>query len=127
VAAIGLVAAVVAARRIPSIAEVRRDTRTGGSNHPAQIVLLAALIVAALLQLPALLAWFREDRLLLVEIRNRSGSAAPRSLPRSHPLFAADARGGAAAARRLALRFLTAGVILQAGLWAVEYVLGRGV
>ena len=68
VAAVGLVAAVVVARRVPSIAEVRRDPPAAESNHPAQIVLLAGLAVAALLQLPALFAWFMEDRLLLLEI-----------------------------------------------------------
>ena len=140
VAAIGLVAAAVAARRIPSIAEVRRDTPTGGSNHPAQIVLLAALAVAALLQLPALFAWFREDRLLLLEMLGIEPDPLrldffPAAILYSLPtlaaalltLFAAMSIGGAVAARRLALRFLTAGVILQTGLWAIEFVVGRGV
>ena len=140
VAAVGLVAAVVAARRIPSIAEVRRDPPAVESNHPAQVVLLAALAVAALLQLPALFAWFREDRLLLLEILGTGRDPlrldlVPAVILYSLPALAAallmtcatTSLAGAVATRRLALRFLTAGVIVQAGLWAIQYFVGRGV
>lgn len=140
VAAVGLVAAVVAARRMPSIAEVRRDPPAAESIHPAQIVVLAALAVAALLQLPALSGWFREDRLLLLEIVETGRDPlrldlVPAVILYSLPALAAallttcaiTSLAGAVAPRRLALRFLTAGVTIQAGLWGIEYFVGRGI
>jgi hypothetical protein len=140
VAAIGLVAAVLSWRRIPSIAEVRRIAGPRQPIHPIQVIVLTALAAVALLQLPALLAWFSDDRALLVEMLGAGRDPlrldlVPAAVLYSLPtlaaallaLCAATSIGGALATRPLALRFLTAGVVLQVGLWAIQYLAGRGV
>jgi hypothetical protein len=141
VAAIGLTAAVLSIRRIPSIAEIRRIAPPGAPIHPVQVIVLTALAGVALLQLPALLAWFREDRALLVEMIGAAGrdplglGLVPAAVLYSLPtlaaallaLFVATSIGGALARRPLALRFLTGGAVLQVGLWAIQYLVGRGI
>ena len=140
VAAIGLAAAILARRRIPSIAEVRRTTEPRSSVHPVQMFVLVASGAGALLQVPALFAWFSEDRALLVEMLGTGRDPlrldlVPAAVLYSLPtlaaallvLCAATSIGGAFATRRLALRFLTAGVMLQVGVWGIEYLVGRGV
>ena len=140
VAAIGLAAAIFSRRRIPSIAEVRRTTEPRGPVHPVQMFLLLAYGAGALLQVPALFAWFSADRALLLEVLGTERDPlrldlVPAAVLYSLPtlaatllvLFVATSVGGAFATRRLALRFLTAGVVLQAGVWGVEYLVGRGV
>ena len=140
VAAIGLAAAMLSAWRIPSIAEARRTLEPREAIHPIQMILLAALAAGALAQVPALLAWFGEDRAILVQMLGVDRDPlrldlVPAAVLYSLPtlaaalltLFAATSLGGALATRRLALRFLTAGVILQVSVWAIGYLVGRGV
>ena len=140
VAAIGLVAGALSFRRIPPIAEVRRIAGPREPVHPVQVIVLTALAAVALLQLPALRAWFSEDRALLVEMLGAGRDPlrldlVPAAVVYSLPtlaaallaLCAATSVGGGLATRPLALRFLTAGVVLQVGVLAIEYLLGRGV
>ena len=140
VAALGLAAAVLSTRRIPSIAEVRRTVEPPEAVHPVQMILLTALAAGAIAQVPALLAWFGEDRALLVEMLGTDRDplrldlvpaavlyALPTLAAALLMLFAAASLGGVLATRRLALRFLTAGVILQVSVWAIGYLVGRGV
>ena len=140
VAAIGLVGALLSRRRIPSIAEVRRIAGPRQPIHPVQQIVLTAFAAVALLQLPALLAWFSEDRALLVEMLGAGRDPLrldlmPAVILYSLPalaaallaLFTATSIGGALATRPLSLRFLTAGVVLQVALWAIQYLVGRGV
>ena len=68
VAAVALVAAALSWRRVPLIAEIRRRIVQPEPNHPAQVVFLIGLAIGAALQVPFLLAWFREDRALLLEL-----------------------------------------------------------
>src|SRR5688572_11410079 len=68
VAAIALAAVVLSARRMPSIAEIRRRIAPPEPNHPAQTVLLTGLAIGAVLQVPVLLGWFRADHALLLEM-----------------------------------------------------------
>ena len=139
VAAIGLAAAVLSTRRIPSITDVR-IVEPREAVHPIQVIVLAVLAAVALAQVPALLAWFGEDRTLLVEMLGTDRDPlrldlVPAAVLYSLPtlvggllmIFAATSLGGALATRRLAQRFLTAGVILQIGLWAIGSLVGRGV
>jgi hypothetical protein len=140
VAAIGLVAALLSMRRLPSIAEVRRIAGPRELVPPVQVLVLAAFAAVALLQVPALLAWFSEDRALLVDMLGGARDSlrldfVPGAVLYSLPtlaaalltLFAATSIGGGLATRSLALRFLTAGVVLQVGVLAIGYLLGRGV
>ena len=140
VAAIGLVAGALSFRRIPSIAEVRRIAGPREPVHPIQVIVLTALAAVALLQLPALRAWFSEDRALLVEMLGPGRDPlrldlVPAAVLYSLPtlaaallaLCAATSVGGGLATRPVALRFLTAGVALQVAVLAITYLLGRGV
>ena len=140
VAVIGLATAIVAMPRIPSIAEVRRIAGSSEPVHQVQVILLGALAVLALVQLPALLAWFSEDHALLVEMLGAERDPlrldlVPATIVYSLPalaatllaLSAATSIGGALATRRLALRFLAAGAALQVAVLAIEYLVDRGV
>jgi hypothetical protein len=140
VAAAALLTAVLSRRGVPSIAEIRSLNVRPEANHPAQVVLLAGLAIGAARQVPSLLAWFREDRVLLVEALGTERDPmrldlVPAAILYSLPalagvllaLFAVTSIGGSLAPRRPARRFLFAGVILQSGFVAVQYVIGRGV
>jgi hypothetical protein len=140
VAAIGLVAAVVSWRRLPSMTQVRRRIAPAEPNHPVQIILLSGLAIGALLQLPLLLAWFNEDHALLLQLLGPRPDPlglhlVPAAILYSLPtlaavllvLFATTSLSASLASRTLAYRFLTAGVILQTGFVAVHYLISRGV
>jgi hypothetical protein len=140
VAAIGLVTAVFSARRLPSMSEVRRRIAPAEPNHPVQIIILVGLAIGAVLQLPTLLAWFEEDRALLLELTGPRTDPLglyliPEAILYSLPtfaavllaLFATTSISGSLASRPLAYRFLTAGVILQTGFVAIHYLVSRGV
>lgn len=140
VAAVALVTGVISWRRVPSIAGIRRRIVPPERNHPAQVVLLVGLAIGAAFQAPFLLVWFREDRALLLELlgtrRDPLGlDLVPGVILYSLPtlaaallvLFAVTSMSASIAPRRLAYRFLVAGVVLQFGFVAVDYLLGRGV
>ena len=140
VAAVGLVTAVVSARRLPSTTEIQRRVVPAEANHPAAIIILAGLAIGAVLQLPVVLAWFSEDRALLLELTGPRTDPlglylVPEAILYSLPtlaavlllLFATTSISGSLASRPLAHRFLTAGVILQAGVVAIHYLVSRGV
>ena len=140
VAAVALMTAVLSWRRVPSIAEIRRRIVQPEPNHPAQVVLLVGLAIGAAFQAPFLLVWVREDRALLLELlgtrRDPLGlDLVPGVILYSLPalaaallvLFAVTSMSASIAPRRLAYRFLVAGVILQFGFVAVDYLLGRGI
>jgi hypothetical protein len=129
VAAIGLAAAIFSRRRIPSIAEVPTNDRASRAGPSVQMFMLLAYGAGALLQVPALFAWFSADRALLLEVLGterdplRSTSCPRPSCTRCRLsrrrcwCCSWPRRSGRFRDSRLALRFLTAGVVLQAGVW----------
>ena len=140
VAAIGLVTALVSARRLPSMTDIRRRIVPAEPNHPVLVILLAGLAVGVVLQIPVLLAWFTEDRDLLLELTGPRVDPlglylVPEAIVYSLPtlaavllvLFANTSISASLASRPLAHRFLTAGVILQTGFVAIHYLISRGV
>ena len=126
-----LPAAIVASLLMPRVADVTRPTRPDeqGTAPPVFSLSLAALAVAALLQSPAVGAWWAEDRALLTEAmgtaRDPMGlNVIPEVMLLSLPTMAAVALvtfvltsiQGVLVRRDVALAALAAAVALQAGL-----------
>jgi len=126
-----LPAAIASSLLMPRVADVTRPTRPDeqATVPPLLLLSLAVLAVAALLQLPAVAAWWGEDRALLAETlgtaRDPMGlNLIPEVMLLSLPAMAATALVtfvvtsalGLLARRDVAVPALAAAVAIQAGL-----------
>ena len=135
VAVLCLLSAVFSWRRMPSAAAIHRRDADDVHTATGQRVLLAGLAIAATLQLPALLNWWTEDRILLRMVLGSrwdplSLNLIPAVMLFSLPalatvtlvVFVATSIAATLASRQAATAVLMSGAILQIGLVLAGYM-----